>query len=162
MEPGGAYRVVRLAAGDVDAMHGMLDVFSRAFEDPAGYDAHRPGAEYLRNLLASPGFVALAALHGQEVVGALAAYELPKFEQVRSELYLYDLAVDAAHRRRGVATALIRELQAIAHECGAWMTYVQADQGDDAAVALYTKLGVREDVMHFDIPPAARPAPTRR
>lgn len=29
--------------------------------------------------------------------------------------------------------------------------YVQADYGDEPAIALYTKLGVREDVMHFDI-----------
>jgi aminoglycoside 3-N-acetyltransferase I len=29
--------------------------------------------------------------------------------------------------------------------------YVQADIVDDPAVALYTKLGVREDVLHFDI-----------
>ncbi len=25
--------------------------------------------------------------------------------------------------------------------------------GDDPAIALYTKLGVREDVLHFDIAP---------
>lgn len=30
---------------------------------------------------------------------------------------------------------------------------VQADHGDDAAIALYTQLGVREDVLHFDIAP---------
>jgi aminoglycoside 3-N-acetyltransferase I len=30
--------------------------------------------------------------------------------------------------------------------------YVQADHGDDPAIELYTKLGVREDVLHFDIP----------
>jgi aminoglycoside 3-N-acetyltransferase I len=29
---------------------------------------------------------------------------------------------------------------------------VQADHGDDPAIALYTKLGTREDVLHFDIP----------
>jgi hypothetical protein len=29
--------------------------------------------------------------------------------------------------------------------------FVQADIGDDPAIALYTKLGVREDVLHFDI-----------
>jgi aminoglycoside 3-N-acetyltransferase I len=28
---------------------------------------------------------------------------------------------------------------------------VQADYGDDPAIALYTKLGRREDVLHFDI-----------
>ena len=35
------------------------------------------------------------------------------------------------------------------------MIYVQADYGDDPAIALYDKLGTREDVMHFDIPPRA-------
>jgi aminoglycoside 3-N-acetyltransferase I len=34
--------------------------------------------------------------------------------------------------------------------------FVQADHGDDAAIALYTKLGAREDVLHFDIAPAPR------
>jgi aminoglycoside 3-N-acetyltransferase I len=29
--------------------------------------------------------------------------------------------------------------------------YVQADKGDDPAIALYTRLGIREDVLHFDI-----------
>lgn len=29
--------------------------------------------------------------------------------------------------------------------------FVQADVGDAPAVALYSKLGVREDVLHFDI-----------
>ena len=32
--------------------------------------------------------------------------------------------------------------------------YVQADLGDDPAIALYSKLGRREDVLHFDIDPA--------
>jgi len=27
----------------------------------------------------------------------------------------------------------------------------RADIGDEPAIALYTKLGVREDVLHFDI-----------
>lgn len=33
------------------------------------------------------------------------------------------------------------------------MIFVQADTGDEdkSAVALYTKLGLREDVLHFDI-----------
>jgi aminoglycoside 3-N-acetyltransferase I len=51
-----------------------------------------------------------------------------------------------------VATALIRHLRDIARQRGAWVIYVQADYGDEAAIALYTKLGAREDVMHFEIP----------
>jgi aminoglycoside 3-N-acetyltransferase I len=41
----------------------------------------------------------------------------------------------------------------IAGQIGAWVIYVQADDGDEPAIALYTKLGKREDVMHFDIEP---------
>lgn len=34
---------------------------------------------------------------------------------------------------------------------GAYVIFVQADYGDEPAISLYTKLGRREDVMHFDI-----------
>ena len=80
---------------------------------------------------------------------------LDKLEQRRSEIYIYDLAVAEAHRRQGIATALIEELKDIASRIGAWVIYVQADYGDEPAVALYEKLGTREDVMHFDIVPQA-------
>src|SRR3546814_16204934 len=48
---------------------------------------------------------------------------------------------------------MIDELRRIASQRGAWVIYVQADLGDDPAIALYTKLGMREDVLHFDIEP---------
>jgi hypothetical protein len=32
--------------------------------------------------------------------------------------------------------------------------FVQADRSDDAAIALYSGLGQREDVLHFDLPVA--------
>jgi aminoglycoside 3-N-acetyltransferase I len=90
-------------------------------------------------------------LRGNQVVGGLAAYELKKFEQQRSEIYIYDLAVSIAHRRQGIATALINELKAIGEKRGAYVIFVQADLGDEPAIALYSKLGIREDVLHFDI-----------
>jgi aminoglycoside 3-N-acetyltransferase I len=51
---------------------------------------------------------------------------------------------------------LIEALQEMGREKGACVIYVQADLGDDPAIALYTKLGVREDVLHFDIPMESR------
>ena len=66
-------------------------------------------------------------------------------------MYIYDLAVSAEHRRRGVATALIERLRETAARRGVWVVYVQADYGDDPAIALYERLGVREEVLHFDI-----------
>jgi aminoglycoside 3-N-acetyltransferase I len=96
----------------------------------------------------------LAALDGAgaTVVGGLIAYELEKLEQARSEIYIYDLAVAEAHRRRGVATGLIRALGKIAKARGAWVMFVQADRTDPPAIRLYESLGTREDVHHFDIP----------
>jgi aminoglycoside 3-N-acetyltransferase I len=44
---------------------------------------------------------------GSGVVGGIAAYELKKLEQERSEFYINNLAVAAAYRREGMATALI-------------------------------------------------------
>lgn len=146
-------RVRALGRDDIAAMRGMLAMFGAAFEDVDTYTARQPDDAYLAGLLSSPTFIAVAAFADSRVVGGLAAYVLPKFEQARAELYIYDLAVDEAHRRRGVATALIEELKSIAAARGIYVIYVQADRGDDPAIALYTKLGVREDVLHFDIAP---------
>jgi aminoglycoside 3-N-acetyltransferase I len=150
--PAASWTIVRLGPDDLVPMNGLLTMFGEAFEDAASYDAHRPSPDYHRALLGSDGFVALAAVdERQVVVGGLAAYVLTKFEQERRELYIYDLAVASTHRRQSIATALIRRLQTIARDLGAWVTFVQADLGDDPAIALYTKLGTREDVLHFDI-----------
>lgn len=148
----------RLASGDVVLMDAMLTVFGEAFEEVETYGQARPGVAYLERLLGSETFIAIAALKNGVVIGGLAAYELRKFEQERSEIYLYDLAVMAAYRREGIATALIRELQAVAAERGAFVIFVQADRVDAPAIALYSNLGVREDVLHFDIPPRSRRA----
>ena len=151
-----------LTANDCNLMQGLLETFGKAFNDMPTYTGNTPRAEYLISLLGSDTFIAIAALKGGEVVGGLAAYELMKFEQERSEIYIYDLAVDLEYRREGIATALIEKLKDVAAERGAYVIYVQADTGveDEPAIALYTKLGTREDVLHFDIDLRAnRPQP---
>ena len=142
-----------LTPDDVPLMEALSALFGEAFDDVDAYIGNRPGADYLRRLLGGDSFIALAALKNGIVVGGIAAYELRKFEQERSEIYIYDLAVSAAHRREGIATALIDELKKVAVERNAYVIYVQADTGveDEPAIALYMKLGVREEVLHFDI-----------
>jgi aminoglycoside 3-N-acetyltransferase I len=144
-----AYR--HLAVTDLPTMKALLGVFGDAFGEPDTYQGHVPTDAYLEALLAKPHFIALAALAGEEVVGGIAAYELEKFEQARSEIYIYDLAIREDHRRRGVATGLIRVLQRIARDRGAYVIFVQADRGDEPAIRLYESLGTREDVHHFDL-----------
>ncbi|NNG01962.1 MAG: AAC(3)-I family aminoglycoside N-acetyltransferase [Desulfobacteraceae bacterium] len=142
-----------LTPNDLPLMEALMMTFGKAFNDMDTYAAKRPSNAYLRRLLGGDSFVALAALKSGAVVGGIAAYELRKFEQERSEIYIYDLAVASGHRREGIATALIEKLREIAAGRGAYLMFVQADTGieDEPAIALYTKLGKREDVLHFDI-----------
>lgn len=150
-EPKGGIR--RLGPGDQAAFADLMTVFGEAFEDRETYTGARPGPAYVERLLGSGHVAVLVAEAGGRVVGGLLAYELMKPERERSEFYVYDLAVDAAHRRQGLATALIESLRGIARGRGAHVIFVQADHGDDPAIALYTGLGRREDVLHFDIDP---------
>jgi aminoglycoside 3-N-acetyltransferase I len=142
-----------LAANNIAELRAMLSMFGQAFDDSATYELRQPGDVYLRRLLNSETFVAIAAFAGGQLVGGLAGYVLPKFEQARSEFYIYDLAVAESFRRHGVATALIERLKKFASEQGIYVIFVQADYGDDPAISLYTKLGIREEVLHFDISP---------
>ena len=154
-----AVTVRRLGAGDIPAMRALNALFGRAFAEPETYGAAPPGDAYLADLLAKAHVAVLVAETGGEggedggtVLGGLVAYELDKVERARREIYLYDLAVEAGHRRRGIATALIRHLQAHAAHRGAWVIFVQGDPGDGPALALYDRLGSREAVLHFDLP----------
>jgi aminoglycoside 3-N-acetyltransferase I len=146
-------RIRQITSVDLRLMDDLLTMFGEAFDEVVTYGERRPGAEYLRRLLESECFIALAAVTGGIVVGGLAAYELKKFEQERSEIYIYDLAVGKSSRRQGIASSLIQELRRIAAARGAYVIFVQADTGveDEAAIALYSKLGRREEVLHFDI-----------
>ena len=148
------YLYKQLSGSDIELLQQLLKVFGEVFRDTATYQGAVPSDEYLSSLLAGPIFISLVALHGQEVVGGLAAYVLEKFEQNRREIYIYDLAVAEPHRRKGIATQLIRELQRIAKEREAYVIFVQADQdeGDEPAIKLYESLGTKENVLHFDIP----------
>lgn len=137
-----------LLRADVPLFRQLLTVFGQ----PESYQSAVPSNPYWQTLLGRQHFIVLVALAGQTVVGGLVAYELEKFEQERKELYIYDLAVAAKHRRQGIATNLIRKLQRVAKARGAYVIFVQADPGDTPAIRLYESLGWREDVHHFDIP----------
>src|SRR3974390_2704219 len=150
--PSTPYAFSLLGPADVPLLRQLNTMFGAAFKEPDTYTARPPSDRYLATLLAKRHVIAIAALSDGQVVGGLVAYELEKFERERSEFYLYDLAVDAAHRGRKVATGLIARLRDVAAERGGAVIFVQADYGDGPAFALYGKPGSREDVLHFDIP----------
>ena len=151
MLPAMSLPVQRLGPADLPALRALNALFAQAFDDPETYTGAPPSDAWLADLLGREHVVVLVAFDGKTVVGGLVAYAFDKAERMRRELYIYDLAVAASHRRRGVATALIGHLRGIAAASGAWVVFVQADPGDDPAIALYQKLGTREEVLHFDI-----------
>ena len=144
--------VRRLGAGDLALMRAVNALFAEVFELPKEYADKPPSDDYLRGLLAKETFIAVAALDGAQVVGALGAYVLEKFEQERSEIYIYDLAVAESHRRQGVATAMIDEVRRIGRERDTWVIFIQSEDGDEPPTRLYDKLSSAHEVAHhFDI-----------
>ena len=143
--------VRELTRNDIGLFRELLAVMGQAFGEPDTYTSAQPDTDYLRRLLGGDQLIALAALKDGAVIGGLVAYDLPKFEQARREIYLYDLAVASEHRRKGVASALINELRRIGKARGAYVIFVQADPPDLPAIALYGRLGTGEAVFHFDI-----------
>jgi aminoglycoside 3-N-acetyltransferase I len=145
------YTYRQLASADVSLLKDLLRTFGEAFGETDTYQRSVPSDDYLRRLLSKQHFISVVAMNDGEVVGGLAAYELDKFEQDRREIYIYDLAVAEKHRRRGVATELIRELRKIASRRNAYVIFVQADPEDGPAIALYRSLGTQKAAYHFDI-----------
>lgn len=144
--------IERLVPSQIATLREAMRLFADAFDEDETFSRAPPSDAYFEKLLTDDRFGFLVAKAAGAVVGALSAYELVKYEQERSEFYIYDLAVAEHFRRRGVATALIEALKPIARSAGAWVIFVQADREDEPAVALYRGLGIEEQPLHFDIP----------
>ena len=142
--------VRRLTRRDLSAVRELNEVFADAFKDPDSYRP-KPSDSYVRALLAKKHVIVLVAFAGPTVVGGIVAYVLDKFEQRRNEIYLYDLAVSAPHRRKGIARELIKQLRIVAKKLGSSVIFVQADRPDKAAIRLYESFGRKEEPLHFDI-----------
>jgi aminoglycoside 3-N-acetyltransferase I len=92
-------------------------------------------------LLADERNYFLVADDGDEVVGFVLAHELLRRHGDPSQLLVYEVHVDEAHRRRGVATALLRELARLAAEAGIREGWVLTERDNRPAMALYESVG---------------------
>jgi ribosomal protein S18 acetylase RimI-like enzyme len=94
-------------------------------------------------LLADERTLLLAAFDREEPepVGFVLAYELLRRHGDPSRLFVYEVGVAPAARRRGVATELLRELARIARERGIRHGFVLTNEANEAAMELYRSLG---------------------
>ena len=102
-------------------------------------------------LLADERTFYLVALEGESPVGFVFAHELLRRHGDRKQLFVYDLDVTESSRRRGVGTALLRELERLACTRGIRTSFVLTNETNQPAMSLYRSLGgVRtneDDVM---------------
>jgi ribosomal protein S18 acetylase RimI-like enzyme len=73
-------------------------------------------------------------------VGFVSGVEVTHLDK-GSEMFLYELAVDGAFRRRGIGRALVERLAALARDAGCYGMWVVTDTDNRAARATYERTG---------------------
>ena len=99
------------------------------------------------DFLSSNSHWLLAAEIEGQYVGYLTAIRIHKVDARKAVLFVDELMVLNEYRRRGVATALMEEAQAIAREIGAWRFRLCVNLENPAARTLYRKIGLAENLM---------------
>jgi len=103
------------------------------FDDPVRPDA-------VDRSLADPTHHLLLAVEGGQTVGFVSGVETTHPDK-GTEMFLYELAVDEAHRRRGVGTQLVRALADLAERQGCYGMWVVTEPDNEAALATYRAAG---------------------
>jgi ribosomal protein S18 acetylase RimI-like enzyme len=114
------------------------------FDDPVDVAA-------TRRFLADEANVLLLAYVDGSPAGFVSATELWHPDEPDPELFLNELAVDMAHRGRGIGRALVAELWRVAQELGCRGMWVLTDDDNAAANKVYRAAGgtrARVDVMY--------------
>ena len=130
-------RSVRLRAGDGDLARALFALMANVF----GEECDVLSDAYLDRLLSREEFLAIAAFHGDQLIGGVTAHVLPMTRADTSEVFIYDIAVQSDHQRTGVGRALVADLRAIAAAHGIHDVFVLADNADVHAVDFYRALG---------------------
>jgi aminoglycoside 3-N-acetyltransferase I len=143
--------VRRLGPGDEEIAREMFATMAAGFaEDGETDDDGTPlDDEYVRLLLRREDFFAVVATEGNCVLGGVTAHALPMTRNRATELFIYDLAVRADRRRKGIGRALVTELLASAAAAGIKTSFVPADNEDTHALDFYRALGGEASPVTF-------------
>lgn len=102
-----------------------------------------PDADSMDEFLASTQNVLLIAEEEGVPLGFLLAYRLARWDQARPMVFLYEIEVLEAHRRRGIGRALVTELLALGRREGCLKLFVITNAANEAAMALYQAMGAQ-------------------
>ena len=99
-----------------------------------------PVPEATARFLAQDHSHLLIAYVGDQPAGFVSGVETTHPDK-GTEMFLYELGVDDAFLRRGIGTALVEALRALATERGCYAMWTGTAAGDTAAQATYKKAG---------------------
>ncbi|MEI7030407.1 GNAT family N-acetyltransferase [Streptomyces pratensis] len=103
-----------------------------------------PREDWAARFLAAHGHVMLIAYVGGVPAGFVSGIEILHPDK-GTEMCLYELGVDAPHRRRGIGRALTLALLDIARERGCCGLWVGVEGDNEAALATYRSAGAGDD-----------------
>jgi ribosomal protein S18 acetylase RimI-like enzyme len=99
-----------------------------------------PRSDAVNRFLTDPNHHLLIAYSGDVPAGFVSGVEVTHPDK-GTEMFLYELAVDEAHRRQGIGTALVEAIRDLARERGCYGMWVLTDDDNAAAGATYRKAG---------------------
>jgi aminoglycoside 3-N-acetyltransferase I len=114
-------------------------------------------ADSVAAFLANPANFLLVAENEGEPVGFLLAYRLQRPDRHAAQMFIYEVDVAEAWRRRGIASALLEEIRRIARAEGMFEAFVLTSRGNEAARSLYARTGatVEDDAAMLFVYPIA-------
>ena len=127
------YRIRRLGSADADEAERAVRTFK---------STSRP-ASALRTFLGNIANYVLVAEVGGDAVGFLLAYRLERADRESSQMFVYEIGVSEAWRRRGLASALLGEIVALARAEAMFEVFVLTSRDNLAARGLYASTGGR-------------------
>jgi ribosomal protein S18 acetylase RimI-like enzyme len=122
-------RIARLAPGDEHVVLAGSDLFDAA-----------PTMAWTRTFLSSEGHHFLVALVDDAPVGFVSGVETTHPDK-GTEMFLYELSVHPAHRKRGMGTALVAALAELARARGCYGMWVGTEPDNAPALATYRAAG---------------------
>lgn len=146
----------RLKPADRDLARRLFTMMAEIFEE----DCETLSDAWIDGLLAREDFWAIAAIADEQIIGGITAHTLPMTSTSSSEVFIYDIAVRADDRRRGVGRRLLTELRVSAAASGIPVLFVAAENADAHALDFYRALGgTPSPVTFFTFEPILPRAP---
>ena len=129
---------------DLDDLALLCDAGADVFDHPV-----QPGLA--REFLAADGHILVAAIAAGGIVG-FASGTVIRHPDKRPQLFVNEVGVADAYRRRGVARDVLDRLRLIAKARGCDQMWVVTDLGNVGARALYASVGADEtaDLVMYD------------